>query len=135
MTVQHVSSPASSSAPRGLDAAANKEISAIWAQVQARVVQLAGGDSKNIKSNLSIEAVLIRLDQAQDGREQSSKVYSTIRSTFNITLQFIQTVGEIVAQGASEVRHSPLARKMKLAYMSMTRCLPLPSSVSTSSAS
>lgn len=131
MTVQHVSLP-SSSVPRGLDAAANKEISAIWAQFQARVVQLAGGDSNNIKSNLTIEAVLVRLDQAQDTREQSSKVYSTIRSTFNTTLQFIQTVGEIVAQGASEVRHSPLARKMKLVYISMARSLRLRSSASTS---
>lgn len=109
MTVQHVSAPAGNSTPISLDAAANKEISAIWAQVQARVIQLAGGDPKKIKTNLTIDAVLARLDQAQEAREESSnsKVYSTaIRATFNTTLQFVQTVGEIVAQGASEVRSS-----------------------------
>lgn len=106
--MQHVSTPASNSTPTSLDAAANKEISAIWTQVQARVIQLAGGDTKNIKNNLSIDGVLARLDQAQESREESSssraKVYNTIRATFNTTLQVIQTVGEIVSQGASEVR-------------------------------
>ena len=114
MTVQHVSTPASNSAPTSLDAAANKEISAIWAQVQARVIQLTGGDTKKIKTNLSIDDVLARLDLAQEAREESSasksKVYSTIRATFNTTLQVIQTVGEIVSQGASEVRFSCLVR-------------------------
>lgn len=111
--MQHVPTPASNSAPTSLDAAANKEIYAIWSQVQARVIQLAGGDTKKIKTNLSIDGVLARLDLAQEAREESaskSKVYSTIRATFNTTLQVIQTVGEIVSQGASEVRFSCLVR-------------------------
>ena len=113
MTVQNIPSgpsPAGNTKPTplGLDATTNKEISAIWAQVQARVVQLAGGDPKNIKSNLTIDAVLARLDEAQDAREQSrkDKVYSAVRSTFNTTLQFVKTVGGIVAQGTSEVSYS-----------------------------
>lgn len=113
MTVQNITSPAGT--PFGLDATTNKEIAAIWAQVQARVVQLAGGDPKNIKPNLTIDAVLARLDQAQDAREQSrkDKVYSAVRSTFNTTLQFVKTVGGIVAQGTSEVSFSLLLNLKK----------------------
>ena len=120
MTVQNIPSepsPAGNSKPTplGLDATTNKEIAAIWAQLQARVVQLAGGDPKNIKPNLTIDAVLARLDQAQDAREQSrkDKVYSAVRSTFNTTLQFVKTVGGIVAQGTSEVRSSLLLNLKK----------------------
>lgn len=143
MTVQHVSTPASNSIPTSLDAAANKEISAIWAQVQARIIQLAGGDTKKIKTNLSIDGVLARLDLAQEAREESSasksKVYSTIRATFNTTLQVIQTVGEIVSQGASEVRFScqvSVARFQEryLTAFPASRSLVLPISASMSSA-
>ncbi|KAL6237695.1 hypothetical protein BDW75DRAFT_71713 [Aspergillus navahoensis] len=76
------------------------EIVEIWAQVQARVVQLAGGDSSKIQTNLSIEDVLFCLDKAQD---LSSKKDSSIRSAFERTLQFIDTVSGIIAGGASEV--------------------------------
>ncbi|KAL5003715.1 hypothetical protein BDV10DRAFT_2038 [Aspergillus recurvatus] len=76
------------------------EIVDIWAQVQARVVQLAGGDSSKIQANLSIEDVLSHLDKAQD---LSSKKDSSIRSAFERTLQFIDKVGGIVAGGTSEV--------------------------------
>lgn len=72
----------------------------IWSQVQARVVQLAGGDSSKIQADLTIEGVLAFLDKAQDA---SAKKDSSIRDAFEKTLQFIDTVGGIVAGGASEV--------------------------------
>ncbi|KAL2822124.1 hypothetical protein BDW59DRAFT_149666 [Aspergillus cavernicola] len=76
------------------------EIVEIWSQVQARVIQLAGGDSSNIQAGLDIDSVLATLDKAQD---QSSKRDSSIRGAFEKTLQFIDTVGGIVAGGAAEV--------------------------------
>ncbi|KAL4980419.1 hypothetical protein BDW66DRAFT_166547 [Aspergillus desertorum] len=76
------------------------EIVEIWGQVQARVVQLAGGDSFKIQADLSIEGVLSYLDKAQDS---SSKKDSSIRSAFEKTLKFIDTVGGVVAGGANEV--------------------------------
>lgn len=88
------------SAPQGLDAAVNKEITAIWAQVQNRVKQLAG-DSK-IKPNLTVDGVLSQLDYAQC-RETPHSKYTSIRSAFNNTLQLIQFVGDLAAGAAAEV--------------------------------
>ncbi|KAL4785921.1 hypothetical protein BJX76DRAFT_150863 [Aspergillus varians] len=95
-------SPSSTIAPplERRTSALKSEIVEIWSQVQARVVQLAGGDSANIQAKLSIEGVLACLDKAQD---QSSNKDSSIRGAFEKTLQFIDTVGGIVAGGASEV--------------------------------
>ncbi|RDW72310.1 uncharacterized protein DSM5745_07482 [Aspergillus mulundensis] len=75
------------------------EIGDIWAQVQARVVQLAGGDPSKIEADLSIEDVLSYLEKTQDA---SSKKDSSIRSAFEKTLQFIDTVGGLVAGGTGE---------------------------------
>ncbi|KAL2827846.1 hypothetical protein BJY01DRAFT_255572, partial [Aspergillus pseudoustus] len=75
------------------------EIVEIWFQVQERVKQLVGGDDK-IQADLTIEDVLSYLDKAQD---QSEKKDSSIRSAFQKTLQFIETVGGVVSTGASEV--------------------------------
>ncbi|KAL3477766.1 hypothetical protein BJX99DRAFT_225700 [Aspergillus californicus] len=76
------------------------EIVDIWSQVQARVIQLAGGDSSSIQPNLSITDVLSLLDKAQD---QFTKKDSSVRNAFENTLQFIEVVGGIVAGGAGEV--------------------------------
>ncbi|KAL5343425.1 hypothetical protein BJX70DRAFT_169222 [Aspergillus crustosus] len=95
-------SPSSTKAPplERRTSALKSEIVEIWSQVQARVVQLAGGDSSKIQADLSIEGVLSYLDKAQDA---SAGKDSTIRGTFEKTLQFINTVGGIVAGGAGEV--------------------------------
>ncbi|KAL2868600.1 uncharacterized protein BJX67DRAFT_371292 [Aspergillus lucknowensis] len=95
-------SPSSTMAPplERRTSALKSEIVDIWSQVQARVVQLAGGDSSNIQGDLTIEGVLSYLDKAQD---QSAKKESSIRRAFEKTLQFIDTVGGIVAGGAGEV--------------------------------
>ncbi|KAL4920953.1 hypothetical protein BDW62DRAFT_175605 [Aspergillus aurantiobrunneus] len=95
-------SPSSTKAPplERRTSALKSEIVDIWSQVQARVIQLAGGDSSKIQANLSIEDVLSYLDKAED---QSTKKDSSIRGAFKKTLQFIDTVGGVVAQGAAEV--------------------------------
>ena len=90
-------------APQGLDDRMNEEIAEIWAQVQSRVRQLASGDSRTINPNLDIDGVLSQLDRAQQSHEASTGKHARIRATFNNALQVIQSVGEIVARGVSEV--------------------------------
>ncbi|CCT70647.1 uncharacterized protein FFUJ_06636 [Fusarium fujikuroi IMI 58289] len=79
------------------------EVSQIWKQVEIRVVQMAGGDSSKIKPNLDINSVLQHLDQSQSRDKKASEKYGTVKNIFNRTLQCIQTVGGIVADGASYV--------------------------------
>ncbi|SCO86237.1 uncharacterized protein FRV6_10364 [Fusarium oxysporum] len=79
------------------------EVSQIWKQVEIRVVQMAGGDSSKIKSNLDINSVLQHLEQSQSKDKKASDKYGTVKNIFNRTLQCIQTVGGIVADGASYV--------------------------------
>ncbi|KAL4881043.1 hypothetical protein BJY04DRAFT_227961 [Aspergillus karnatakaensis] len=95
-------SPSSTKAPplERRTSALKSEIVEIWSQVQARVVQLAGGDASKIQANLGIEGVLSYLDKAQDA---TSGTDSSVRGAFEKTLQFIDTVGGIVAGGAGEV--------------------------------
>ena len=60
-------SPSSTKAPplERRTSALKGEIVEIWSQVQARVVQLAGGDSSKIQADLTIEGVLAVLDKAR----------------------------------------------------------------------
>ncbi|KAK1147409.1 hypothetical protein N8T08_001491 [Aspergillus melleus] len=93
-------SPVSPKSPQDFKTSAIKdEIVVIWSQVQARVIQLAGGDSNQVRRDLTIENVLAHLDQVL---EDSSPKESAIRSTVDNTLKFIDTVGGVVAGGASE---------------------------------
>lgn len=82
------------------------EISRTWKMVEEKVLQMAGGDRSKIKQGLGIESVLIYLDDAQTKEAKASEKYSTIKNVFNRTLQCIQTVGGIVADGASYVGHT-----------------------------
>ncbi|KAF7559874.1 hypothetical protein G7046_g4295 [Stylonectria norvegica] len=79
------------------------EITKTWEQVEKRVIQMAGGDKSKIKQGLGIESVLSYLDQAQATDKKAAEKYGTIRNAFNRTLQCVQTVGGIVADGASQV--------------------------------
>lgn len=89
--------------PRGLDPVTTKELADIWAQVQVRVLELAGGDKAKVQQQLGINGVLSQLDQAQKSDKESSAKYPTIKNTFNRTLQLLQTVGSIAAGAASQV--------------------------------
>ncbi|PLB49788.1 hypothetical protein P170DRAFT_510250 [Aspergillus steynii IBT 23096] len=99
--VTSLTSAPSTYIPHGLDADTNKELSAAWSQVQARVVALAGGDPKRIKP-LGIDGVLGQLDRAQKS-EKESPAKETVRKTFHRTLALVQTVGGIAAGAASSV--------------------------------
>ncbi|OBS23125.1 hypothetical protein FPOA_03683 [Fusarium poae] len=81
----------------------DEEVTRIWKDVEARVVQMAGGDAAKIKQGLGINDVLQYLNQAQVKDKQVSEKYGTVKNVFNRTLQCIQTVGGIVADGASYV--------------------------------
>ncbi|KAF7596498.1 hypothetical protein BBP40_001370 [Aspergillus hancockii] len=87
--------------PQGLDPATNKELSGIWARVQSRVLELAGGDRRRIRP-LDVNGVLSHLDQAQKTDKVSSRKVQVVRDTFNTALQLIQTVGSIAAGAASQ---------------------------------
>ncbi|KAL4936021.1 hypothetical protein BDV06DRAFT_228270 [Aspergillus oleicola] len=103
-------SPSSTKAPpleiKRSTSALKSEIVEIWSQVQARVVQLAGGDPSKIQADLTIEGVLSHLDKAQEASQDKNKDgdgHGKIRGVFEKTLQFINTVGGIVAADAGEV--------------------------------
>ncbi|KAL6918473.1 hypothetical protein FSST1_009968 [Fusarium sambucinum] len=81
----------------------DEEVTRIWKDVEDRVVQMAGGDPAKIKQGLGINDVLQYLNEAQVKDKQVSEKYGTVKNIFNRTLQCIQTVGGIVADGASYV--------------------------------
>lgn len=135
-------SPVSPKSPLDSKTSAIKdEITLIWSQVQARVIELAGGDATRIRQNLTIDNVLAQLDQVL---EDSSPKESAIRSTLDTTLKFIDTVGGVVAGGASEVSllsspRAPTVSGLEPAHKTpliatfarKLRSLPLPNYVST----
>ncbi|KAH7134150.1 hypothetical protein EDB81DRAFT_803302 [Dactylonectria macrodidyma] len=85
----------------GANSDSDEEINRTWKEVEDRVVQMAGGDKSKIRQHLGIENVLEYLDKAQSNDKKAAEKYGTVRNIFNRTLQCIQTVGGIVADGAS----------------------------------
>lgn len=98
--------PGSGGAAVAFGASVDEDIARTWKQVEDRVIQMAGGDRSKIKQGLGIEKVLEYLDDAQAKEVATSEKYGTVKNIFNRTLQCIQTVGGIVADGASYVRVS-----------------------------
>ncbi|KAI3321313.1 hypothetical protein HD806DRAFT_503713 [Xylariaceae sp. AK1471] len=92
-----------SSEPGKMDSADQKEIEAIWKEVHAKVIELAGGDPKKVRQTLSIEDVLGYIDGAQKTDMKKSEEHAAFKHTVAMTLQCISTVGGIVACGASTV--------------------------------
>ncbi|KAI7763375.1 hypothetical protein LZL87_010440 [Fusarium oxysporum] len=90
--------------PVAFGANVDQEVSQIWKEVEARVVQMAGGDASEFKKDLAMNDVLRYLDQAQSEDKKASEKYGTVKNVFNQTLQCIQTVGGIIADRASYVR-------------------------------
>ncbi|KAI0443630.1 hypothetical protein F4803DRAFT_301435 [Xylaria telfairii] len=81
----------------------NDEITQIWKQVEDRVLQMAGGDSTRIQQGLSIEQVLYYLDNAQADDKKAAEKHGSLKKVMSHTLSVIETVGGIVADGASMV--------------------------------
>jgi fungal STAND N-terminal Goodbye domain len=92
-----------SDATAGFSSEENDDILVTWNQVQTRIIQLTGGDPKNVRDNLSIDDVLNSLDHAQKSDKKAAAKYGEIKKVFNNSLKCIQTVGDIVANGASQV--------------------------------
>ncbi|KAF7558157.1 hypothetical protein G7Z17_g57 [Cylindrodendrum hubeiense] len=87
-------------ASRVPDSAQQKELDLIWEQVQAKVVELAGGDPRKVQ-RLGISNVLEQLDSYNDNKNPQS--YSRLKKAVDNTLQCIETIGGIVTQGVSTV--------------------------------
>lgn len=80
-----------------------REIEAIWLQVQSKVVELAGGDTTKLQMQLGIDEVLQFVEDAQDASAKKSDKYKKFRYALNRTLRCIQTVGGIIVNGVSKV--------------------------------
>lgn len=95
-------SPPLGSAPLGLDATENEEITAIWSQVQEKVRLLAVSQGKEINNGLEIDDVIANLESSQE-KEEESPTAQAVKVAFGRTMGLIKTVGGIVVDGASTV--------------------------------
>jgi hypothetical protein len=95
-------SPFGSAPPSGLDVSENDEITAIWAQVQARVALLAANEGKTINSGLEIDDVLANLDALHEKKEEFQRTQA-VKVAFGRTMGLIKTIGGIVTEEASTV--------------------------------
>lgn len=95
-----------SSETNKLDLADQKEIEAIWKEVNAKVLELAGGDPKKLQGSLSIDDVLHYIDDVQKVDEEKEEEYGAFKGTVELTLQCIGTVGGIVTDGVANVGNS-----------------------------
>ncbi|KAI0846413.1 hypothetical protein F5Y00DRAFT_145193 [Daldinia vernicosa] len=93
----------SSPIEKAADISEQKEIDAIWKDVYNKVVELAGGDPRRVQGTLDINAVLKYVDDVQASSKKKSEKFGTFKSIVSRTLQCINTVGGIVADGASTV--------------------------------
>ncbi|KAK8015846.1 hypothetical protein PG991_008734 [Apiospora marii] len=90
--------------PEAQRAATQKDIDAIWAQLELRVKQLAKrqqGDEKLKK--LNIDDVLGYVDSIQQSEKDKEAKFGWFKKAVGNTLKCIQTVGGIVSSGVSEV--------------------------------
>ncbi|KAJ3571506.1 hypothetical protein NPX13_g5354 [Xylaria arbuscula] len=86
-----------------IDLADQKEIEAIWKEVHAKVIELAGGDPKKVQQTLTIDDVLNYVDRVQKADEKKSEKYGEFKNIMGKTLQCIGTIGGIVTDGVSNI--------------------------------
>ncbi|KAI1356061.1 hypothetical protein F5Y01DRAFT_310246 [Xylaria sp. FL0043] len=86
-----------------IDLADQKEIEAIWKEVHAKVIELAGGDPRKVQHTLTIDDVLNYVDRSQKAEEKQSEKYGQFKNIMGKTLQCISTIGGIVTDGMSNV--------------------------------
>ncbi|KAJ8120703.1 hypothetical protein ONZ43_g2657 [Nemania bipapillata] len=97
------SSMSASAEPAKIDLADQKEIEAIWKEVNAKVLELAGGDPKKVKQTLTIDDVLNYIDRVQKVDEAKAEEYAVFKNVVSQTLQFIGVVGGIITDGVASV--------------------------------
>lgn len=86
-----------------VSSAEDAELNAMWARVRDTVVRMAGGDVALASRSLSIDDVLAELDRVHSAEAKKSDKYQGIKAAFWGTLKCLETVGGIVANGASNV--------------------------------
>lgn len=98
---QQLSSPVP--APLGPALAENHEIQQIWAEIQEKVASLAQRHGGSINPGMQIGDVMGTLESTEHPDVEPGK-RDAVKKVFGNTLKVIQTVGGLVADGASEVR-------------------------------
>ena len=96
----------------GFDASKDDEITAIWAELQARVALLARRENKEINNGLDIDDVIANLDASQE-KEEESPAAQAVEVAFGRTMGLIKTVGGIVADGASSVTRNQTLKQSR----------------------
>jgi hypothetical protein len=83
-------------------AAQDDEINQIWKQVEERVLRMSGSvEGSSFKNDMSLEEVMALVKKTQAADREASE--SNLLKVFNQTLNCIQTVGGVVADGVSYV--------------------------------
>lgn len=110
----------SSTAEKAADLSEQREIDAIWKEVNSKVIELAGGDPSKVEKGLDINTVLKYIDNIQESDKKKSEKLGTFKHIVSRTLQCINTVGGIVAAGASEVSVQ-LIKRFTVCYSRLTK--------------
>ncbi|KAI5918724.1 hypothetical protein F4810DRAFT_690771 [Camillea tinctor] len=85
------------------DLAEQKEVEAIWRDVQNRVIELAGGDPKNVQAGLDIDSMLKYVESIGASDQKKAEKYGWVKDAIHKTLRCINTIGGIVAENVSNV--------------------------------
>ncbi|KAI1498298.1 hypothetical protein F5X99DRAFT_334647 [Biscogniauxia marginata] len=85
------------------DLVEQREVEAIWRDVQNKVIELAGGDPKKLLTELNIDSVLKYIDEIQASDKKKAEKYGWFKDTVRKTLRCINTVGGIVAENVSNI--------------------------------
>ncbi|KAI0477811.1 hypothetical protein GGR56DRAFT_665620 [Xylariaceae sp. FL0804] len=83
-----------------LSVSAQREVDLMWQEVENKVIEMAGGKKPQV---LDLDSVMRVVDQVQQADKKKSEKYGTFKGIIHRTLQCINTVGGIVANGASQV--------------------------------
>lgn len=112
---------ATPSTPNTSSSADRKEFDTVWKDLKEQVIKLAGGDQTRIRK-LEIEDVLATLDaiSKEKAEKEANDKYRRLKDVTLTTLQCIQTVGGMIAEGASEVwKNWNLVRGKKILVLTL----------------
>ncbi|KAH7040885.1 uncharacterized protein B0I36DRAFT_16446 [Microdochium trichocladiopsis] len=95
---------ATPSTPNTTSTLERKELENVWRDLKEQVLILAGGNPSNLKK-LDIDDVLLTLDKVatEKAAKKAADKFAWLKDVTGKTLQCIQTVGGMIADGASEV--------------------------------
>ncbi|KXJ97314.1 hypothetical protein Micbo1qcDRAFT_230007 [Microdochium bolleyi] len=95
---------ATPSTPNTSSTLERKELESVWKDLQEQVIKLAGGTRSGLRI-LSIDDVLNTLDtlSKEKAAKEAADKFGRLKDVTRTTLQCIQTIGGMIAEGASEV--------------------------------